>query len=67
MIHEWKRGATVLTAKLSVCTRCGALRVEEAGRVHFIRRCEDVRDERVTDVEPAPCLAPARRGSMHAW
>lgn len=63
MMHEWKKGATVLTASLSVCSRCETLRVEEGGKVHFIRRRKDVRDERVVYDEP-PCEPSASRGKL---
>lgn len=67
MIHEWQPGATILSAKLAVCKRCGGLRVTEGGRTHYIVRTTSVRDERVFDVEPATCAPPARRGSIGAW
>ena len=66
-MHEWKDGATILTAKLAVCKRCGGLRVTEAGRIHYIRRCESVRDERVSEGVEPPCIVVRRRASLTAW
>ncbi len=65
-MHEWKPGATVLSANLAVCSRCGSLRVVERGAVKYIRRVRSVRDERVWDEEP-PCTPVPRRGSLHTW
>jgi hypothetical protein len=63
MTHDWKKGATILTAGLSVCSRCETLRVTENGKVHFIRRQRDVRDERIVLEEP-PCEVAPPRGKL---
>lgn len=64
--HPWKEGATLLTAKLAVCTHCGALRVTEADGVHYLLPGKGEKD-RIAYAEP-PCVKEARRGgSIGTW
>lgn len=67
--HPWKEGATILTAKLAVCTHCGTLRVTEPGaaaEVHYLVPGEGEKN-RVHFTEP-PCVKqPRRGGSIGAW
>ncbi|MDB4884484.1 MAG: hypothetical protein JWL95_3250 [Gemmatimonadetes bacterium] len=56
-LPELSAGAVVTGGKLSTCSLCGTLRVEEAGRVSFIRRAPG--EGRVVEVEP-PCVTQAR-------
>jgi hypothetical protein len=66
-MHDWRPGATVLSANLAVCKGCGSLRVLERGVYKYIRRVASIRDERVFDEEP-PCVPVVRsNASTRAW
>lgn len=64
--HEWKDGATILTAKLATCPHCGALRVVEPTGTHYQVPATSVRDDRIFYGEP-PCVPRPRRGTLSAW
>jgi hypothetical protein len=66
MMHDWKPGATILTATLAICKQCDSIRVTEGESVHYIRRVAHVRDERIALEEPE-CVPPPRRGTFGEW
>lgn len=51
-------GVRILGAQLATCRDCGALRVTEDGREHWIRAVTTA--DRVTFAAP-PCMRPPRR------